>query len=92
MTTGAGSDMEAGAGSTTTGRGSMKNQTAAVLDLLRAHPEGVTPLQALYAVGTFRLPARLWELRQMGYRIAKKPAGDGVWVYSLTAEPEQVAA
>ena len=47
----------------------MKPQNAAVLALLRAHPEGVTQLQALYAVGTFRLGARVWDLRHDGYHV-----------------------
>lgn len=66
-------------------------QTAAVLALLRERPEGISPLEALREVGTFRLPARTWELQQLGHVITKKYAGNGVWIYRLV-EPEQVAA
>jgi hypothetical protein len=42
----------------------MKPSTAAVLSLLRERGEaGLTQLQALDEVGTFRLGARVWELR-----------------------------
>lgn len=47
----------------------MKPGTRAVLELLRAHPEGVTALTALDEVGSFRLGARIFELRLDGYSI-----------------------
>lgn len=47
----------------------MKPSTRAVLDLLRAHPEGVTPLDALDEVGSFRLGARVYELKAEGYNV-----------------------
>lgn len=47
----------------------MKPGTRAVLDLLRANPGGVTALDALDAVGSFRLGARIYELRELGYPI-----------------------
>ena len=61
----------------------LKPQTAAVLEMLREHPEGVTPLQALHGAGTFRLAARVWELRKAGHVISVKNVGDGVFVYRL---------
>lgn len=48
----------------------MKPQTRDVLRLLEQHPEGVTPLDALAEVGSFRLGARIWELKRDGYAIA----------------------
>lgn len=47
----------------------MKPGTRAVLELLRVHPEGVTALTALDEVGSFRLGARIWELKADGYEI-----------------------
>lgn len=47
----------------------MKPSTAAVLGLLRRHPEGCTALDALDGVGSFRLGARVFELRKAGYVI-----------------------
>lgn len=47
----------------------MKPQTRAVLELLERHPEGVTALTALDEVGTFRLGARIWELKADGHDI-----------------------
>jgi hypothetical protein len=51
----------------------MKPQTQAVLRLLREKPEGITAIDALSAVGSFRLAARIWELRQAGYTIKSTP-------------------
>jgi hypothetical protein len=42
---------------------------AALLVLLRQNPEGVTALQALREIGSFRLAARVWELRDAGHHI-----------------------
>lgn len=50
----------------------MKPQTAACLRLLRARPQGITALDAFTAIGSFRLAARIWELRQDGYVIHSK--------------------
>ena len=47
----------------------MKPSAHAVLELLRRHPEGVTALTALDEVGSFRLGARVFELREAGYRV-----------------------
>lgn len=46
-----------------------KPQTRAVLALLREHPEGITPQDALREVGTMRLAARISELREAGHVI-----------------------
>ncbi len=45
------------------------NQNRHILALLRQRPEGITPLEALDIVGSFRLAARIMELRQQGYDI-----------------------
>lgn len=47
----------------------MKPSTAATLDMLRRHPEGCTALTALDEIGSFRLGARVYELKEAGYRI-----------------------
>ena len=47
----------------------MKPATLQTLFLLRAHPEGVTQLDALREIGSFRLGARVWELKAEGYVI-----------------------
>jgi hypothetical protein len=48
----------------------MKPQTRAVLALLRERgSRGVTPLDALEVVGSFRLAARVSELRAAGYDV-----------------------
>ena len=44
-------------------------QTEQVLALLRAHPEGITPLQAQREIGTMRLAARISDLRERGYDV-----------------------
>lgn len=43
------------------------SQTARILALLRQGP--LTPLDALDRAGSFRLGARIWELRHQGYEI-----------------------
>lgn len=47
----------------------MKPGTARVLDLLRARPHGVTAIDALSSAGSFRLAARVAELREAGYTV-----------------------
>ena len=48
----------------------MKPNTRQVLELLRERGEaGVTPLDALDRVGSFRLGARIWELKAEGYDV-----------------------
>lgn len=47
------------------------SQTEAIKrHLERGRP--ITPLQALYRFGCFRLGARIWELRQAGMKITRK--------------------
>jgi len=47
----------------------MKPATRATLDLLRRHPEGVTALTALDEIGSFRLGARVFEIKQDGWEV-----------------------
>ena len=63
-------------------------QTEALLELLRERGEqGVTPLLALNLIGSFRLAARISELRRDGYdivtTIVKTPNGAHVANYRL---------
>ena len=44
------------------------NQTERILNHLKQGRE-ITPLEALYNYGVFRLGARIWELREQGYQI-----------------------
>ena len=48
----------------------MNTQTRAILAYLRANPGGITPLEALGAIGCFRLGARIFDLKALGYEIA----------------------
>lgn len=73
----------------------MKPGTAAVLDLLRQRGDyGVTPLDALASVGSFRLGARIWELKAAGYDIETEmvamPSGKRVARYRIHEAPEQM--
>lgn len=66
----------------------MKPGTRAVLELLLERGDaGVTPLDALDRVGSFRLGARIWELKAEGYAIdtelARTPTGKRVAKYRL---------
>ena len=45
----------------------LKSQNARILQMLQRGP--VTPLLALKAVGSFRLSARIYDLKQEGYNI-----------------------
>lgn len=74
----------------------MKPATRAVLDLLRERGGvGVTPLDALDLVGSFRLGARIWELKAEGYNIDTElrrfPNGKRIAIYRLREAPEQLA-
>lgn len=73
----------------------MKPQTAEILHLLRQHPDGITPLDALDAVGCFRLGARVWELKEAGYLVDTElvtfPSGKRVARYRLVEKPDQLA-
>lgn len=73
----------------------MKPGTRAILDLLRERgAHGVTPLDALASVGSFRLGARIWELKAEGYEIATDmfttPSGKRVARYRLIEKPVQM--
>ena len=47
-----------------------KTQNARILHYLK-FGRRLTPIAALRLFGTFRLAARIWELRQEGYRIGR---------------------
>ena len=73
----------------------MKPSNVAVLALLRAHPEGVTTLQALDAVGCFRLGARIHDLKtKHGFFIDSELvtliSGKRVARYALREKPVQL--
>ena len=60
-----------------------------ILDLLRAAaPRGLTTRELLTATGHMRVPARLWELRQMGYPIIVVEGKRGVHTWFF-AGPQQ---
>lgn len=66
----------------------MKPQTAATLELLRSRGKhGVTALDALASVGSFRLGARIWELKAEGFDISSEmvtvPSGARIARYVL---------
>lgn len=70
----------------------MKKSTVDVLELLRARGKGgVTALDALASVGSFRLGARVWELRQAGYDVRSEmvttASGKRVARYTLHERP-----
>jgi hypothetical protein len=67
-----------------------RSQTRRVLDLLRSQgEEGVTALDALQIVGSFRLAARILELRDEGHDIVTRwettPTGKRCARYVLLA-------
>jgi hypothetical protein len=70
-------------------------QTRRILSLLRERRDGVTPLDALNVVGSFRLAARIKELRDAGHDIEtvneRTPGGARVARYVLH-EPARAAA
>lgn len=50
------------------------SQAAEVLDLLRSRGDrGITAVEALELVGSFRLAARIADLRRAGYAISSTP-------------------
>jgi hypothetical protein len=65
----------------------VKPQTAATLQLLRERPTGVTAIDALSTVGSFRLAARIAELKAAGYVIRaetiRTPTGKRIARYVL---------
>jgi hypothetical protein len=62
-------------------------QTARLLDYLKKHPKGITPLDGLQWLGTFRLAARIYDLRSQGQPIrterVRLSGGGAVARYSL---------
>lgn len=74
----------------------MKQSCRDVLELLRAHPEGVSPLMALDEIGCFRLGARVWDLKAAGHEIESRLVttanGKRIAVYTLHEAPVQMAA
>ena len=46
-----------------------QTQNQMVLDMLRSHPEGSTPRDAMQELGVSRLAARINDLKNMGYVI-----------------------
>lgn len=68
-------------------------QTEKVLELLeQAGTRGVTPLDALEFVGSFRLGARIWDLRAAGVDIETKwvrTAGGARVACYVLVQPEQ---
>ena len=65
-------------------------QTEAILKLLEERPGGVTSLDALNVVGSFRLAARIRELREAGHHIETVDE-NGHGRYRLVRENEQRA-
>ena len=49
-----------------------QTQNEKLLEYLKAHPEGITPLEALNVIGTFRLAARVYDLRKLGHNIVEQ--------------------
>ena len=49
---------------------STMSQEKAILKYLETHRRGLTPLDALRKFNCFRLSGRIYDLRQMGYRIS----------------------
>lgn len=71
---------------------SLKPSARDILALLRLHPDGITAIDALNEAGCFRLGARIYELKAVGYPITSEMVmtmtGKRVAKYRLTsAEP-----
>ena len=49
---------------------STMSQEKAILKYLETHRRGLTPLDALRKFNCFRLSGRIYDLRQMGYKIS----------------------
>jgi hypothetical protein len=60
-----------------------KPQTLAALALLQAHPEGVSALDFLRAIGVYRAGARVMELRQAGWLIRTERKAGATATYFL---------
>jgi hypothetical protein len=73
----------------------MKPSDAAVLELLRTQRhQGVTAIEALTDAGTFRLAARINDLRNLGYaietRMIETNRGARIARYYLLEDPDEV--
>ncbi len=66
-----------------------KPQPVAILQALREHPEGITPHDALRWVGSFRLAARVSELREAGFDV-RCDRSDGYGRYTLYEPVQQL--
>ena len=62
-----------------------KSQEVKILELLRQGQ--VSPMSALYKAGCYRLGARIFDLRQKGYKITTDKS-NGYAVYTLEKEAE----
>ncbi len=72
----------------------VKPQTRLVLALLRTHPDGLTPKEALEWGAGMRLSGRVLELRQAGYPVETEWETFGTARYAryvLHEKPEQIA-
>lgn len=52
--------------------GERQTQCQMILDFLNSHTNGITPQDAVNRFGCFRLSARIFDLREMGYEIESK--------------------
>lgn len=71
-------------------------QAQRLLALLRERgPAGITPLEALDLIGTLRLGARVFDLKEDGHdirtEIVATPSGKHVARYTLHEQPAQLA-
>ena len=57
------------------------SQSELILDYMKTHRKGITPLEALEKFGCFRLSARIFEIKEAGYdvvtNIEEKVTKDG---------------
>ena len=71
-------------------------QTEGVLQLLRNRPEGITAIDALEAVGSFRWRRAISDLRAEGHHISSTiettPNGKHVARYRLVEQPQMELA
>lgn len=69
------------------------SQTDRILGLLHSRPEGITAVDALEIVGSFRLAARIKELREAGNEIVTReetlPNGKRIARYVLIGGREE---
>ena len=72
----------------------MKQSCADILALLHLNPDGITAIEALNEAGCFRLGARIFDLKALGYPIeadwVTTMTGKRVARYRLVTKPEQL--